>query len=150
MFKKLLKFSLAAGIVGAGIFFAHDKLVFGKYSYAVVKAQGNEKEDEESGIGAMQDFFNLRRANPNTGIVDQNAVMAAYQKSSQMSFNKTGNGSLLKWTEMGPDNIGGRCRAVSGPRLLERSADSAQLKRSPICRFFRLWTGEPKSRLVCL
>jgi hypothetical protein len=112
MFKKLLKFSLAAGLIGTGIFFAKDKVIFGKDSYVQTMARGDESEDEKSGIDALVDFFNFRRADPKTGIVNQDAVLAAYSKAGQMSFNKTGNGSLLKWTEMGPDNIGGRCRAI--------------------------------------
>jgi hypothetical protein len=54
MFKKLLKFSLAAGIIGIGIFFARDKVVFGKLSYFEVKSQGDEIEGEccKRGISA--------------------------------------------------------------------------------------------------
>jgi photosystem II stability/assembly factor-like uncharacterized protein len=112
MLKKLLKFSLAAGIIGIGIFFARDKVVFGKLSYFEVKSQGEEIEGETNGIEAALDFFQLRKANPKTGQVDMNAVNAAYMQADKISFNKTGVGSNLDWVEMGPDNIGGRCRAI--------------------------------------
>src|ERR1019366_221343 len=64
-------------------------------------------------IGGAMGFMALRTANPSTGIVDTGAAYAAFQQSEMQGLNKDGLGSgLLQWTEMGPDNIGGRSRAI--------------------------------------
>jgi len=112
MLKKLLKITLVVSIIGAGIFFAKHKMLFGKNAYLDYKSQPVEDESKVSGIAAYIDFFNIRKANPTTGIVDINAVYNAFQQYESHKLNKTGSGSNLKWTEMGPDNIGGRCRAI--------------------------------------
>ena len=98
-------------LTGTGIYFAKDAIVFGKYAYA--KSLLNKDDDEKAGIIGAMAFQAMRTINPLTGQVDVDAAYDGYQQAEMMSFNKTGLGSgLLQWTEMGPDNIGGRCRAI--------------------------------------
>jgi len=113
MIKKLLKIGLAAVVISGLAFVAREKMVFGKTAYLHGRIH-NEDENEKSGIIGAIDFLRFRMANPTTGIVDQAAVMSAYSKANaNMEMqNKTGIGSNLKWNEIGPDNIGGRCRAI--------------------------------------
>jgi len=110
MLKKLLKISLALVMVGTGFYFAKDFLVFGKYAY--VRSLSNPEEDEKGNIAGAAEYLAVRNANPATGIVDVDAAYAAYAQAEMQSFNKYGIGSNLVWKEMGPDNIGGRCRAI--------------------------------------
>ena len=111
MIKRLLGISLALVLTGTGIYFAKDYMVFGKNAY--VKSLLNKDDDDKDGIAGAMAFHALRTANPSTGIVDIDAAYAAYQQAEMQGFNKTGLGTgLLQWTEMGPDNVGGRCRAI--------------------------------------
>jgi hypothetical protein len=74
---------------------------------------GVENEDEEeniAGIHGALEYYKMLKANPATGEVDMNAVNAVYSQMDNMPRSKTGG--LLQWTEMGPDNVGGRCRAI--------------------------------------
>jgi hypothetical protein len=112
MIKKLLGISLALVLTGTGIYFAKDYMVFGKNAYAQ-SLLNKEDGDEKDGIAGAMAFQAMRTINPLTGQVDAGAAYDAYQQAEMMGFNKTGLGSgLLQWTEMGPDNIGGRCRAI--------------------------------------
>src|ERR1017187_784467 len=112
MFKRLLKISMAVVITGGVIAFAKDFLVFGKIGYIKNSITREENEDEKGAIAGAVAFRELRIANPSTGIVDTAAVYAAYKQADMQYANKSGIGANLKWTEMGPDNIGGRCRAI--------------------------------------
>lgn len=71
-----------------------------------------EKEIDQSAQGAA-DYYNLLRANPETGEIDQEIVnkvrKAVNKKARSSSANKNTN---YDWVQMGPDNIGGRTRAL--------------------------------------
>src|ERR1017187_141245 len=112
MFKRLLKISLAVVITATVVTFAKFIIVFGKIAYIKSAINREENEDEKAGIAGAMAFRALRIANPATGTVDAAAVYAAYEQANRQSANKFGVGANLKWTEMGPDNIGGRCRAI--------------------------------------
>jgi len=62
--------------------------------------------------GAMQYYYE-RRVNPTTGILDMRDVLRSDE--AVRNFNKMNKSSAvvdLKWDEMGPDNVGGRSRAL--------------------------------------
>jgi hypothetical protein len=76
------------------------------------------EESEEEEIGPALEYLKLLRANPKTGTIEPEWVEAAIAQADRL--NTLRRASLL-WTNMGPDNIGGRCRAL----LLHK--DSAHL-----------------------
>lgn len=70
-----------------------------------------------SNFAGAAEYYHWLKQNPATGKIDLEA-MAQFQyrkNAEQMGLYKTSNlsGVLgLNWNEMGPDNIGGRCRAI--------------------------------------
>lgn len=64
---------------------------------------------EQSIAGAAQ-WLSDRRRNIETGVVDPKDVDRATQQIAELRRNK--GGLNLQWQYMGPDNIGGRCRAI--------------------------------------
>lgn len=70
-------------------------------------------EEKTQGISGAIEWLNRRRVNPATGKVDINDIMkvqnalAAFRQS-----NKLKNSLGLNWIEMGPNNVGGRTRAI--------------------------------------
>ncbi|MBA2407940.1 MAG: hypothetical protein H0V65_08120, partial [Chitinophagales bacterium] len=66
-------------------------------------------EKEERGINdAMSWWYNVR-SNQQTGKFDVSAILAAEKQADEMSSTRNLG---IQWEEMGPDNIGGRTRAV--------------------------------------
>jgi Secretion system C-terminal sorting domain len=57
-------------------------------------------------------YLNLLRGNPSTGVVDMADYYAA--RAEVMAISKKNNKAALgmQWDQMGPDNVGGRTRAV--------------------------------------
>lgn len=73
--------------------------------------------DSQMPIGeaeGAQWYYNLLRANPETGVIDQEDVRKARKAVERLQLQRAENrsASALGWIEMGPDNIGGRTRAV--------------------------------------
>lgn len=64
---------------------------------------------QEQGISGAIEYYNLLKADPVTGIVDPKMVAQAKAEWQAMSTTKA---SPLNWMEMGPNNIGGRTRAI--------------------------------------
>lgn len=71
----------------------------------------------EKGIYGALDYYNRLRVDPFTGTIDPNVVRQSQQAFEQLLPSKSLN---ITWTEMGPDNIGGRVRAI----LLDKSNPS--------------------------
>ncbi len=71
-----------------------------------------EIEDEQGAAGAAQWLFNIQK-NQLTGKVDELDVLKAREEVSQMMKNRSMSAALgLEWNELGPDNVGGRTRAI--------------------------------------
>ncbi len=64
----------------------------------------------ETTVGGAADWLANRRINQETGIVDIKDVDNAKKQVAALRSAKNGIG--LQWEDMGPTNIGGRCRAV--------------------------------------
>jgi hypothetical protein len=80
--------------------------------FAKAKAEKSKKELAEA-KGSF-DFFQEMRANPLTGKIeteDINAVLKQVKLNRDNAFKTTAL-PMLEWQERGPDNIGGRTRAV--------------------------------------
>lgn len=59
----------------------------------------------------MAEYMALLKANVKTGKVEASDFIKAQQEVEEFS-QKKGGGPGLTWTELGPDNSGGRCRAI--------------------------------------
>ncbi|OWY21081.1 T9SS C-terminal target domain-containing protein [Sphingobacteriales bacterium UPWRP_1] len=73
--------------------------------------EGKEYEEHERGIAGALDYLNRRRADPVTGEVDIADVVRARKQADDMKLAKSGS-SIIQWDFMGPNNIGGRTRAI--------------------------------------
>ena len=73
---------------------------------------GEVENEMEEAAGANQYWFNMRK-NPQTGQLDYNAIAQAQEEValSAAAANKA-NAFPLSWKELGPDNVGGRTRAI--------------------------------------
>ncbi len=58
------------------------------------------------------EYFSLLRNNQVTGMVDPQDELQSRQKVNDLLRVKSGNALNLDWTEVGPDNLGGRTRAI--------------------------------------
>ena len=65
--------------------------------------------EEDRAIAGTQDYLNMLRMNGVTGEIDPSDVEQAWQSLQNMSSAKT---STLMWDSKGPDNFGGRTRAL--------------------------------------
>ena len=102
--KRTLKISLLAG--SAALVAAVAAFV------ALQDGQQRQYQPRESGINAAyagySDYMHMLKANQVTGEIDPNAVQAAWAQMQQIS-SKTNS---LNWETRGPDNHGGRTRAL--------------------------------------
>ncbi|MBK8442694.1 MAG: hypothetical protein IPL35_04405 [Sphingobacteriales bacterium] len=62
------------------------------------------------GIKGYYEYWHSLQANQTTGKVDMKDVLQARQQANAIYAQKSG--SLLQWDFMGPDNVGGRTRAL--------------------------------------
>ncbi|MBT3208904.1 MAG: T9SS type A sorting domain-containing protein [Bacteroidetes bacterium] len=72
----------------------------------------DSKIHKSKNIKAAMEWLNLRKAGNKEGIVDLAKVREAEQKVKAMRLQKGTSSINLNWVEMGPDNIGGRTRAL--------------------------------------
>jgi hypothetical protein len=69
----------------------------------------SEEYAESEEIGPALEYLKLLRANPQTGTIEPEWVEAAVAQADRL---RTVRRASLMWTNMGPDNVGGRCRAL--------------------------------------
>lgn len=111
MEKSVFLKGMAAIVVGAALtgsvfytihHFPHDSL-------KRTSEESRERENEAAGFAEY--IFNMKK-NPVTGMLDYPAMVAAQGSIEQKRASyKTGSAGL-QWTELGPDNVGGRTRAL--------------------------------------
>ena len=65
-----------------------------------------------NGISGAQEWRQMMLVNPETGNVDPADLIAVEQQIKENRKNKGLNALELDWTEMGPNNVGGRTRAI--------------------------------------
>lgn len=84
--------------------------------YLIQAVAGDEHsgiKGKEPGILSSADYLSKIRNNQQSGILDPRDVVAARQQMENRTFYKSGKSfNDLDWIEMGPDNIGGRTRAL--------------------------------------
>lgn len=87
------------------------------YNAATLKAIYGGEEEEEKSIKDAKEYMNLVRQDPALGYVPVDAVIKA-RNQVKTTLNVQGNSAMkngnlgIDWEEMGPDNIGGRTRAI--------------------------------------
>jgi hypothetical protein len=78
--------------------------------------KNRKNSNKEQRAKEMIEFLTQLRANQNTGVLDLNDVFAV-RKQIDIIMNGSQNSRSraavnLQWEEMGPDNVGGRCRSI--------------------------------------
>ena len=81
---------------------------FNSSKYEPRQTVGSDLEKSRTAYLAAQYYFNLRK-NAITGDIPLDAMAEAKQAAKEMSGLRAGSLGLT-WTEMGPDNVGGRTR----------------------------------------
>jgi hypothetical protein len=98
-------------------------LVIGMFSFKpeyplISKMDGYNKEENEEAKDAAGylDFMDRMRANQITHMVDMNDVIASREQADALAASTT-RSLGIEWQEMGPDNVGGRTRAILFDRI---------------------------------
>ncbi len=124
--KRGLLFSLS-GLVLAGA------MIWMNYTPETEYYEPREATMQQLSADGYAAYMNRLRRNPATGKVEEADVMAARMQAEKLS--KNASSSNLQWTEMGPDNIGGRTRAIlfdrDDPNKMWAAAVSGGIFRSP-------------------
>jgi hypothetical protein len=88
-------------------------LLIGGLATLSFKKEANEAENESEEIAQAAQFWNMMRKNVNTGKFEEADYYNALTQLKSFESHKSGAKSLnLKWTSLGPTNIGGRVRAI--------------------------------------
>lgn len=74
------------------------------------QTEAGEKKIKKRGIARALDFWYKMRVNPETGEVSLNDVLRARKQADHQKALK--DASLIQWDFMGPNNVGGRTRAI--------------------------------------
>ncbi len=107
-YKLLLGSAMLAGVVMISTsLYLHNTV-----KYKQRTAENSEKEESEEAAGAAKWLFDIQK-NPLTGKIDVMDVLRANEEVERMKNLKSVNSGLgLEWSELGPDNVGGRTRAI--------------------------------------
>ena len=93
-------------------------LIFGLIAFFLLSSDLNKNEEIQitqggQSIKGAKEYLALIRNNQHTGILNPHDVIKARQQIEELAVYKSGNSvSELDWDELGPDNIGGRTRAI--------------------------------------
>ena len=106
--------NLAYFVSGAVMIAAPIALI--KSSHYSPRSESSEKNKVQSWAGADA-YYRMLKADPSTGLINEEARTMAEQEAMLRNQNssklKTSSSALgLNWIELGPDNVGGRVRAI--------------------------------------
>jgi len=101
MKKRTLLLSTSALLVLTIVIFSVSG-IFGSRKYMPRTEQRNE-------IKGAVEYLNMLRNNKITGTIELNDVLKVRKEIAELSHSKVSN---LNWDELGPDNVGGRTRAI--------------------------------------
>lgn len=104
------------------------------YLKSLADRQMRRRHEDASG---MIKFLHQLRANPFTDALDLNDVFRVREKINQLVASRQRSGVALQWEEMGPDNVGGRCRAI----LIDKDNPQYMLAASVSGGLFRSYNG---------
>ncbi len=68
----------------------------------------NSNSNSTQGIAGTFEFYNQIRQNVNTGVYNREEYLRAKDEANLMASNR----AVLSWGDQGPDNVGGRTRAI--------------------------------------
>ncbi len=86
-------------------------LIQSKAKQAVYSPSNNLNENY-NGPEKVNEYLNILRGNPSTGVVDMNDYYRARKEVITLSKRKNKAAIGMQWDQMGPDNVGGRTRAI--------------------------------------
>ncbi|NTW32146.1 MAG: T9SS type A sorting domain-containing protein [Bacteroidetes bacterium] len=122
----ILAFVIAGSVV---IYTTSGALKLNKYS-----PRNEQKKKVSQGINGAAEFLNNMRNNKTTGGIDSKWVINAREEVKNLANQKSGKSLDLAWIELGPDNIGGRTRAIlfdrNNPNIIYAGAVAGGLWKS--------------------
>lgn len=77
-------------------------------------------EFEKQGIYGAMEWMKFQKANMETGRIDLKDIMRAEEQVMALKFQNNAKSLNINWIEMGPDNVGGRTRAI----LIDKDNDN--------------------------
>ena len=103
--KKILLGTLGAAVVASALFLSPTSSKEGAYNSRI-----QENIQKSEGISGAFDYYELIRRNVETGLVDAEDYKRASAEVDQLIAS--GNRSNISFLDHGPDNVGGRTRAI--------------------------------------
>jgi hypothetical protein len=100
--KKIVIGAATTAVVASALLFAP---TLGEASY---QPRENAVAENAQGISGAFNFYNKIRSNSETGLIDKEESLRLEQEFAQMPVNRADIG----WKDHGPDNVGGRTRAI--------------------------------------
>lgn len=111
---KGLFLSVLAGLtVAAAVFINYSADKIDAYVPRVKEDKESKKERKAKEYKGAMEWINARKVNPATGRIDFEDIQKAQKQYQALKkAQKSVQGLDMDWTELGPDNIGGRTRAI--------------------------------------
>lgn len=113
---QILLSALGFSAVTMSAFMVKDNLAMNPdYVKLNIQKKAEEKEEKKEKIAGALEWYKMIRANQVTGTIDPLDIVAAKDEANrQLKRNLKSRAALtaMKWDETGPNNIGGRCRAL--------------------------------------
>ena len=108
--KKILLGAAASAVIASALLLSPTT---GDNAYQL---RANSNSNTTQGIAGAFEFYNQIRKNVNTGVFNKEDYLRARDEASTMASNR----ATLNWLDNGPDNVGGRTRAI----LIDKSDDN--------------------------
>lgn len=110
---KNTKLLLSSALLSGALLFSASVYLKNTSHYLPSTEEKKYKVEEEEGAGgAAQWLFNIQK-NHITGTINPNDILTAREDVAFMKTMRSPDASLgLEWQELGPDNVGGRTRAI--------------------------------------
>ncbi len=104
--KKVLLFAISLIVIATPLLFSI------KRQPVTNRARLERESKSDADALGMINYFNKINGDPKTGTINLSYYYAAMQQAQNTISARAGSGNTLEWQFMGPDNIGGRTRAI--------------------------------------
>ncbi len=108
--KKILLGAAASAVIASALLLSPST---GESAY---KLRTDSNSNTTQGIAGAYEFYNQIRENVNTGVYNREDYLRAKDEAGLMPSNR----ATLNWGDQGPDNVGGRTRAI----LIDKANDN--------------------------
>lgn len=108
--KKLLFFT-SSGVAVLALLFAGLNLVKSDDAVAIYKPRSAQKHSMTNGAQGAMEYMQMLKKNYYTGQVELSDIMESRRALKKYSGNRSKSNDMT-WNSLGPDNIGGRTRAI--------------------------------------